>query len=79
MNAKEGIIWYANELLNKKLELNEVKSFKNDKDEVFLYWEKDNYVFRYEGKETWFTWKGFTGYCETPKIVKNLYERVING
>jgi len=78
MNAKEGIIWYANEL-NKDLRQKEVKVFKKDEETVFLYWKKDNYKFRYEGKETWFTWKGFTGYCKTPKIVKEIYEGAING
>ena len=78
MNAKEGIVWYANDL-NKNLKSSEVKTFKNDENKVFLYWKKDDYIFRYEGKSTWFTWKGFVGNCKTPKIVKKLYERAING
>ena len=75
MNAKEGIIYFANKN-NETLNKDEIIINKNDRGDVFLYWTKNDYCYRYEGKKTWFTWKGFNSICNTPEIVKDLYAKV---
>ena len=61
-----------------------VNNFKNETDIVInLYWySKDNeFEYVYSGDKTMFRWligKGYTDYCKTPKIVKELYNKIYN-